>query len=111
VGTKEFRQSLIADLREQGAELARAARRGETKGDRREFREEIWTLRLEAAAKAAGIDLGKLGPRKSDPDKALLAAMMKASTDVANGWLSARLQMGTPATWHGLSSPWVWDVG
>ena len=91
--------------------MARAARPGETKGDRREFCEEIWTLRLEAAAKAAGIDLGKLGPRKSDPDKVLLAAVMKASTDVANGWLSVRLQMGTPATWHGLSSPWVWDVG
>ena len=98
LGTKEFRRELIRDLRQRGAELKRAGRRGEGAGERREFRTELWEERLEAVAKAAGIDLNKLGPRKSDAQKVLLAAVLKAATDVSNGWLNERLGMGTPAS-------------
>jgi len=98
VGTKGFRQELVRNLRQGNASLAKAARRGEGLGERRQLREEIWGERLEVAAQAAGLDLGQLGPRKSDARKVLLAAVLKASTDVSNGWLSARLHMGTPAS-------------
>lgn len=98
VGTKEFRQGLIRDLREQEDELTQASRLGERAGVRQAFREEIWAERLEAAAGAAGVDLRNLGPRKSAPEKVLLAAVMKATSDVSNRWLSERLQMGTPAS-------------
>lgn len=98
VGTRAFRQELIRDLREQEGELTQAARPGEGEGDRQAFREEIWLERLEAAAGAAGVDLRNLGPRKSAPEKVLLAAVMKATSDVSNRWLSERLQMGTPAS-------------
>jgi len=37
-------------------------------------------------------------PRKSAAAKVLLAVAMKAGTDVSNGWLCARLGLGTPAS-------------
>jgi putative transposase len=99
VGTREFRHGLIKDLRQRGAELERgAARHGEGTDGRRNFRDEIWEERLLAAAEAAGVDLERLGPRKSDPNKVLLAALLKAATGATNGWLSERLSMGTPAS-------------
>ncbi|MCX6952036.1 MAG: transposase [Verrucomicrobia bacterium] len=98
VGTKEFRQGLIQEMREHQAELTRARRPGEGEGDRQALRDEIWAERLEAAARTAGVDLRKLGLRKSAPEKVLLAAVMKATTDVSNGWLCERLKMGTPAS-------------
>ncbi len=39
-----------------------------------------------------------MGPRKSDPAKVLLAAALRAESGVSNGWLCARLRMGTPAS-------------
>jgi hypothetical protein len=48
----------------------------------------MWTKRLAALAKEAGIDLARLPQRKSHPDKSLLAAAMKRSTSVPNCWLS-----------------------
>jgi REP element-mobilizing transposase RayT len=98
VGTREFRTGLIRDLRQRGAELERAARPGESAGERQVLRAEIWEERLHAAAQAAGIGLGELGPRKSAAEKVLLAAAMNAGTDVSNGWLCERLGMGTPAS-------------
>ncbi len=98
VGTKEFRREMIAGMREQRTYLARATRHGDRAGDRQSLRGEIWEERLEVAAQAAGIDLKKLGAKKSEADKVLLAAALKATTDVSNGWLTGRLQMGTPAS-------------
>jgi REP element-mobilizing transposase RayT len=98
VGTQTFRQNLLADLQAQGADVEHAARPGESEGDRRTIRDEVWSASLATAATAAGLALDQLGGRKSDPDKVLLAAVLKASTDVSNGWLSARLQMGAPAS-------------
>lgn len=98
VGTKDFRHGLIRELRQRGAELERAARHGAAEGERSEFRAEIWEERLNELAKQAGVSLAKLGKRKSDASKVLLAAAMKESTDVSNGWLSERLAMGTPGS-------------
>jgi len=78
--------------------LQAVGRHGETAGERLAFRQEVWEERLTELAAAAGINLAQLGPRKSDPDKVLLAALMKATTGVANGWLHERLAMGTPAS-------------
>lgn len=36
--------------------------------------------------------------RKSPPDKALLAAVLKATTSASNGWLGRRLAMGAPTS-------------
>jgi len=98
VGTQEFRTGLIGDLRQRGAALGRATRPGESAGERQVLRAAIWEERLQAAAQAAGIRLGEWGPRKSSAEKVLLAAAMKAGTDVSNGWLCERLGMGTPAS-------------
>jgi REP element-mobilizing transposase RayT len=98
VGTQAFRTGLIGDLRQRGAALQGATRPGESAGERQVLRAEIWEERLQAAAQTAGIVLDELGPRKSAPEKVLLAAAMKAGTDVSNGWLCERLGMGTPAS-------------
>ena len=44
-----------------------------------------------------GINLDTLGLRKPAKEKVLLAAVLKAATEVSNGWLCERLGMGTPA--------------
>ena len=98
VGTKEFRRALIEDLRQRGADLGQAKWLGESAGERQMLREEIWEERLGVAARAAGIAPAKLGPKKSSVEKVLLAAALKTTTDVSNGWLCERLGMGTPAS-------------
>ena len=57
-----------------------------------------WEGKLQEAAKMANIDLTALPVRKSAPDKVRLAAVMKATTSVSNGWLAERLGMGQPAS-------------
>jgi hypothetical protein len=44
------------------------------------------------------VDLSRLPPPKSHPDKVRLAAALKQSTSVSNGWLAARLGLGQPAS-------------
>ena len=61
-------------------------------------REVAWERRLNVLARADGIDLGALPERNSAAPKALLAAAMKQSTSVSNGWLAEHLQMGQPAS-------------
>jgi hypothetical protein len=57
-----------------------------------------WEEQLLKLAQAAKVSLPDLPPLKSHPDKALLAAAMKAKTSVSNGWLAQRLAMGQPAS-------------
>jgi hypothetical protein len=59
---------------------------------------QAWEDRLQALGHAAKIDLKRLGEKKSDPAKVLLAAAMKQSSSASNGWLSERLAMGKPAS-------------
>jgi REP element-mobilizing transposase RayT len=98
LGTAEFRQGLVAELKKRGAQLELAAPYGETDEARQQLRAAAWEDRLQDLARAAKVDLKKLGPRKSDPAKVLLAATMRAETAVSNGWLCERLGMGTPAS-------------
>lgn len=73
----------------------------------RELREVHWEERLQALARAARIDLRKLPPAKSHPDKALLAAAMKTGSSVANAWLARRLAMGQPASASQFARRWL----
>ncbi len=98
LGSAEFKQSLMADFQQQGARLEQATLHGETEEDWRELRETAWEARLQQMAVAAKIDLARLGPRKSEPAKVLLAAALRAETAVSNAWLCKRLGMGTPAS-------------
>ena len=98
IGTKGFRIDLIRDLNQRANLLQAEGLHGESKGERLAFRQDVWEEKLSALAQAAQIDLSHLGPRKSDADKVLLAALMKATTGVSNGWLQERLGMGTPAS-------------
>jgi REP element-mobilizing transposase RayT len=98
VGGKEFKAATRQDLARRGADLEEQRFAGiEPEGHRAE-RELIWEERLVKLAGRAGIDLTKLGGAKSDPAKVLLAAAMKQSTSVSNGWLARRLEMGQPAS-------------
>jgi len=61
-------------------------------------RMERWEEQLQLLAAAAKIDLTKLADQKSHFDKVRLAAALKTSSSVSNGWLAQRLQMGQPAS-------------
>ena len=97
VGTKEFRREMAKELKQRGADLELPTRAG-NEGAAAELLHEDWTDRLEKAAKAGGIDLQNLGPLKSAEEKVILAAALKRTSGVSNGWLSENLKMGTPAS-------------
>ena len=96
IGTADFKERLVELLRTNGANLNAAARAGENPGDRQRLRESIWDKKLVAAARLAGISLADLSPKRSAPEKVLLAACLKSTTDVSNRWLAERLGMGAP---------------
>ena len=109
LGTAEFRQGLLGELKKRGAQLEQAVPYGETDEARRQLRESVWEDRLGQLARTAKIDLAKLGRRKSDPAKVLLAAALRAETGVSNGWLCDRLGMGTPASVSQFVRRWLMD--
>jgi len=96
VGSQEFKREMKKEMVARGAELDRFA--GLKPEEVQAERAESWEDRLQALAGAAKIDLTKLPAQKSHPDKVQLAAALKQSTSVSNGWLSARLAMGRPAS-------------
>ncbi len=61
-------------------------------------RRALWEEALQKLARCAGIELGDLSKKKSAPLKVQLAAAMKETTSVSNGWLASRLNMGRPAS-------------
>lgn len=95
IGTAGFRKNLRKELKARGAQLDRTELLG---ADAAELRQESWEDALQLAAKVLKIDLNALGPAKSSPEKVRLAALLRAKTAVANGWLAERLQMGKPAS-------------
>jgi hypothetical protein len=97
VGTKEFRRDMAKELKQRGADLGLPTRDG-NEGAAAELLREDWAERLESAARGGGIDLTHLGPLKSDAKKVMLAAALKRTSSVSNGWLSETLKMGTPAS-------------
>lgn len=96
VGGREFKTEMRTAMAERGAELERFS--GLEPEMVQSERGELWEERLRAMAKAAKIDLTKLPPQKSHPDKVRLAAALKQSTSVSNAWLAERLGMGQPAS-------------
>ncbi len=96
LGSREFKQEVKKQMAARGAELDRFA--GLAPEEMAAERAEGWEDRLQRLAKAARIDLDKLGTQKSDPAKVKLATAMKLSTSASNGWLAARLRMGQPAS-------------
>lgn len=96
IGSADFKVRMRQALGDPGAVAERFA--GLDSGTIRTEREEFWEDRLRHLARAAKLDLAKLGPRKSSPDKVLLAACLKQTTSVSNGWLAKRLHMGEPAS-------------
>jgi putative transposase len=109
LGTAEFRTGLMQELRQRGADLERVVLLGASEADWRQVRETEWEKQLHRLADAAGLDLAKLGTRKSDEAKVLLAAVMRAGTAASNGWLCERLGMGTPASVSQFVRRWLKD--
>jgi REP element-mobilizing transposase RayT len=98
VGSPAFRQEIRDDLRRRGADIERFGLLEADARDWRREREQEWERRLIAGSKALGIDPAALPARKSAPPKVQLAALLKQTTAVSNGWLAARLAMGPPAS-------------
>ena len=96
VGSREFKQEMQAEVKERGAQLERFA--GLEPDEVRAERIAVWEEKLNALAVAAGIAPAELPATKSHPSKVLLAAALKQSTSVSNGWLARRLGMGAPAS-------------
>jgi REP element-mobilizing transposase RayT len=96
IGGREFKAEVKREHELRGAELERFA--GLEPEVVKAERATLWEERLLALAAAAKVDLGRLPPLKSHPAKVRLAAALKQSTSVSNGWLAKRLQMGQPAS-------------
>lgn len=97
IGSESFRAGLKQQLAgDAGPESQRFA--GLEPEARQQERGASWEEQLVALAKEARVNLGRLPAPKSHPDKVRLAAAMKQSTSVSNGWLAARLGMGQPAS-------------
>jgi putative transposase len=98
VGSADFQQKLRTQAARKGWDLARERFAGLEPAHAEAERERMWEERLQTLARAAGVDLGKLPPKKSADEKVGLAAALKTSTSVSNGWLARRLSMGAPAS-------------
>ena len=96
VGGREFKAEMKKEHLARGAELERFA--GLEPETVQAERAELWEERLQGLAKRAKVDLTELPAPKSHPDKVRLAAALKQSTSVRNGWLATRLGMGQPAS-------------
>jgi hypothetical protein len=98
LGGWEFKSELKKETLRRGADVDRERYRGLGPVEVRIEREAAWEEHLRNLAHAAKVDLEKLPAQKSAAPKVLLAAAMKQSTSVSNGWLATRLQMGQPAS-------------
>lgn len=98
IGSPDFKN----DLRQQMVEQAEGEERfrvlGADGAAHREVRALVWEDALADLAKRFEVSLEALPAQKSAEPKLLLAAAMKATTSVSNGWLAERLQMGQPAS-------------
>ena len=98
VGSPKYRAALRKDLAKRGVHLEKAERRGGWRAAWLQERGAEWEERLQLAAKVLKVDLRKLPKPKSAPAKVRLAALLKATSAVTNGWLAERLDMGQPAS-------------
>jgi len=98
LGTRGFKKEQQRAAAQRGADLERVYVGGIEASEVRQEREALWEERLQALAAAAKVDLAHLGGKKSAPAKVQLAAALKSTTSVSNGWLAQRLGMGEPAS-------------
>ena len=96
IGGSEFKAEMKQEHLQRGAELERFA--GLEPEALQAERRGLWEERLQVLARAAKVDLEKLPEQKSHLDKVRLAAALKQSSSVSNGWLAERLGMGQPAS-------------
>src|SRR5688572_12767361 len=105
LGDRVFKTDMKKAVAEEGANLDRYA--GLQPEEIRQERAEQWEERLQTLARLADLNLNNLPPKKSHPDKAMLAAAMKASSSVSNRWLAERLHMGQPASASQFARRWM----
>jgi putative transposase len=98
IGSAEFTARLKEALIERGATRERFELLGADSAAHREMKAQLWEESLQFAAKALGVKLDTLSKVKSAPEKVRLAAVMKSTSSVSNGWLAERLEMGEPAS-------------
>jgi putative transposase len=98
LGGAEFKQSMRAEAKARGADLARERFEGLEPDELRSERELVWEETLQALARVSAVSLENLAPKLSDPNKVLLAACMRHCRSVPNAWLANRLKMGQPAS-------------
>ena len=109
VGSPQFRQEMRKEALARGMQLELERFSGLEPEQLAVEREQLWTERLERLAQAEGVDLLDLPARKSAAEKVRLAAAMKRSTAVSNGWLAQRLSMGQPASVSQFVRRWELD--
>jgi len=97
-GSKEFKENTLKKRKKRAAELDTMRFEGMETSEIADLRESYWECCLINLASGANINLEQLPSKKSSPEKVLLAAGMKQTTSVSNGWLSERLDMGQPAS-------------
>lgn len=98
VGSQEFRKTLSETMSSELAQWRARRFEGLEPSEVKAEQARSWEERLQTFARAAKIDLAKLPAQKSAPEKVVLAALLKTSTAVSNGWLADRLGMGQPAS-------------
>lgn len=98
VGSDAFKEVLKKHLAKHGAATERFELLGGGRAAREQLRAEAWEKKLRTLARRQRVKLDQLPAKKSAPEKVRLAAEMKATTGVSNGWLAARLAMGEPAS-------------
>lgn len=107
LGDRPFKAEMKKAAVEAGANLDRFA--GLEPDAVRQQRIEQWEEHLQTLARLAKVNLHELPPQKSHQDKALLAAAMKASCSVSNGWLAERMKMGKAASASQFARRWMLD--
>ncbi len=98
VGTSDFRLAMQDELLNRKVAQTEVSLLGTGAEEIRDLRESMWEQRLRKEAAKLKIRLDKLPLQKSSVEKVKLAAKMKSTTSVSNGWLAERLKMGKPAT-------------
>jgi putative transposase len=98
VGSDEFKQMMRHEYEAMISREDRVMLAGADPTAHREIRALLWEDTLQVLAKAGKLSLDALDPRGSAPDKVKLAAAMKLTTSVSNGWLATRLAMGPAAS-------------
>jgi len=97
VGEKDFRDEMSNRLANQKKGNVRRFE-GMSSDDWATERSLIWQDALERIVRETKVDLTKLGNRTAEPNKLLIAYLLKMTTDASNLWITERLGMGQPAT-------------